>query len=587
MDIYGGISAKENTQPFADYTEYMDTLFAWANNCLDNYMENLKQKYAAGDGGYKNIFYPDLEIAQTLCQRKIFIPPFQEQKEKKSPLMDEILSYVNVRAKHTVTSGISLPFYELCHRLGFKNFTLFCFVLGILAATQTDYAAVFQIVNENGNLTVPTVESGAKLYFGNGFSPTEAYSHMSLCIEELSPILNLRIPEHMPFSAEISLDKRIIDFLFGKNPFQTDENYIRFFSRVPLETEAVPILANQWLLGAIETSFENNIRHYFLTGDEGSGRKFFIKKFCKNHGLGIVTLNCRKLFSHDYEFADKALWALARECILTDSCCLLEFSPDKEERESFLEYMDMALIRLAQNNIPTFSLSREKLLLGKIPENGAALHFPLPDMKEREECFKFFAQKYSLSSDIDFSQMASQFLFTPVKIKSLLNTSKIFAFMRGSNVISKNDLLSGCHGQASSDLTLKAAKIETYNGISILATNHKNSIDPAFFRRMKYVVEFQFPDAATRELLWRRTIPKDTPLGDDVDIPFLAEKFEFSGGNIKNCILNAAFLAASEEPGTKVYMRHYLKAIRYEYIKTGKIFTKADFQPYAEEVFDE
>lgn len=585
MDIYGGISAKENTQPFADYTEYMDTLFAWANNCLDDYMENLKQKYAAGDGGYKNIFYPDLEIAQTLCQRKIFIPPFQEQKE--SPLMDEILSYVNVRAKHTVTSGISLPFYELCHRLGFKNFTLFCFVLGILAATQTDYAAVFQIVNENGNLPVPTVESGAKLYFGNGFSPTEAYSHMSLCIEELSPILNLRIPEHMPFSAEISLDKRIIDFLFGKNPFQTDENYIRFFSRVPLETEAVPILANQWLLGAIETSFENNIRHYFLTGDEGSGRKFFIKKFCKNHGLGIVTLNCRKLFSHDYEFADKALWALSRECILTDSCCLLEFSPDKEERESFLEYMDMALIRLAQNNIPTFSLSREKLPLGKIPENGAALHFPLPDMKEREECFKFFAQKYSLSSDIDFSQMASHFLFTPVKIKSSLKSSKKFAFLRGSNVISKNDLLSGCHGQASSDLTLKAAKIETYNGISILATNHKNSIDPAFFRRMKYVVEFQFPDAATRELLWRRTIPKDTPLGDDVDIPFLAEKFEFSGGNIKNCILNAAFLAASEEPGTKVYMRHYLKAIRYEYIKTGKIFTKADFQPYAEEVFGE
>lgn len=585
MDIYGGISAKENTQPFADYTEYMDTLFAWANNCLDDYMENLKQKYAAGDGGYKNIFYPDLEIAQTLCQRKIFIPPFQEQKE--SPLMDEILSYVNVRAKHTVTSGISLPFYELCHRLGFKNFTLFCFVLGILAATQTDYAAVFQIVNENGNLPVPTVESGAKLYFGNGFSPTEAYSHMSLCIEELSPILNLRIPEHMPFSAEISLDKRIIDFLFGKNPFQTDENYIRFFSRVPLETEAVPILANQWLLGAIETSFENNIRHYFLTGDEGSGRKFFIKKFCKNHGLGIVTLNCRKLFSHDYEFADKALWALSRECILTDSCCLLEFSPDKEERESFLEYMDMALIRLAQNNIPTFSLSREKLPLGKIPENGAALHFPLPDMKEREECFKFFAQKYSLSSDIDFSQMASHFLFTTGKIKSSLKSSKKFAFLRGSNVISKNDLLSGCHGQASSDLTLKAAKIETYNGISILATNHKNSIDPAFFRRMKYVVEFQFPDAATRELLWRRTIPKDTPLGDDVDIPFLAEKFEFSGGNIKNCILNAAFLAASEEPGTKVYMRHYLKAIRYEYIKTGKIFTKADFQPYAEEVFGE
>ncbi|MBR5577593.1 MAG: hypothetical protein IKW28_01205, partial [Lachnospiraceae bacterium] len=114
-----------------------------------------------------------------------------------------------------------------------------------------------------------------------------------------------------------------------------------------------------------------------------------------------------------------------------------------------------------------------------------------------------------------------------------------------------------------------------------LATNYKHNIDPAFFRRMKYIVEFQFPDADTREMLWKTTIPKGTPLGEDVDIRFLAEKFEFVGGNIKNCILNAAFLAAADGEGKEVCMKHYLQAIRYEFVKTGKVFTRSDFEPYA------
>lgn len=127
-------------------------------------------------------------------------------------------------------------------------------------------------------------------------------------------------------------------------------------------------------------------------------------------------------------------------------------------------------------------------------------------------------------------------------------------------------------------------EVEAYDGVSVLATNYKHNIDPAFFRRMKYIVEFQFPDPDTREILWRATIPKGTPLDDDVDIRFLAERFEFVGGNIKNCILNAAFLAASDGDGNSVAMRHYLQAIRYEFVKTGKVFTRSDFEPYADMV---
>lgn len=126
-------------------------------------------------------------------------------------------------------------------------------------------------------------------------------------------------------------------------------------------------------------------------------------------------------------------------------------------------------------------------------------------------------------------------------------------------------------------------EVEAYDGVSVMATNYKHNIDPAFFRRMKFIVEFQFPDPVTRLILWKATIPKNTPLAEDVDLKFLADRFEFVGGNIKNCILNAAFMAAGDpESGGSVHMKHYLLAIRYEFVKTGKVFTRSDFEPYAD-----
>ena len=141
---------------------------------------------------------------------------------------------------------------------------------------------------------------------------------------------------------------------------------------------------------------------------------------------------------------------------------------------------------------------------------------------------------------------------------------------------------------ANNKTALLLQEMEAYDGVCVLATNYKHNIDPAFFRRMKYIVEFQFPNEDTREMLWTTTVPKTTPLGDDVDFRFIAEKFEFAGGNIKNCVLNAAFLAAEDETaGGKVCMRHYLKAIQYEFVKVGRVFTRADFEPYADMIFGE
>ncbi len=107
-------------------------------------------------------------------------------------------------------------------------------------------------------------------------------------------------------------------------------------------------------------------------------------------------------------------------------------------------------------------------------------------------------------------------------------------------------------------------RIEEYDGVAILSSNFKQNIDEAFTRRFHFVLEFPFPDRDSREEIWQRAFPELAPLADDVDFDFLADRFKFTGGNIKNTILRGAFLAASES-ASAISMRHLLRAVVREY----------------------
>jgi SpoVK/Ycf46/Vps4 family AAA+-type ATPase len=106
-------------------------------------------------------------------------------------------------------------------------------------------------------------------------------------------------------------------------------------------------------------------------------------------------------------------------------------------------------------------------------------------------------------------------------------------------------------------------RMESYRGLAILTTNMKNALDSAFLRRLRFVVQFPFPDAALRAEIWRRVYPHSTPT-DALDPGKLA-RLHVAGGNIRNIALNAAFLAA--DAGEPVRMAHMLRAARSEYAK--------------------
>ena len=116
-------------------------------------------------------------------------------------------------------------------------------------------------------------------------------------------------------------------------------------------------------------------------------------------------------------------------------------------------------------------------------------------------------------------------------------------------------------------------RMEEYRGLAILATNRKSSLDRAFLRRLRFLVDFPFPDLAHRRLIWMKSFPDEAPVGD-LDFDFLS-RLEIAGGNIRNVALNAAFLAA--ERGGRIEFDDLLHAVRREYSKIDKLITESEF----------
>ena len=110
---------------------------------------------------------------------------------------------------------------------------------------------------------------------------------------------------------------------------------------------------------------------------------------------------------------------------------------------------------------------------------------------------------------------------------------------RTSNVSKSNDRYSNM------SINVLLQLVERYEGVSILTTNLKNAIDPAFERRITYKVYFPMPKKPERERLWRYMCPPDIKTAEPIDYEWLSD-LELSGGEIKNAVLTAAFRAATK-----------------------------------------
>jgi ATPase family associated with various cellular activities (AAA) len=185
---------------------------------------------------------------------------------------------------------------------------------------------------------------------------------------------------------------------------------------------------------------------------------------------------------------------------------------------------------------------------------------------------------------IDLATVVSKWLGETEK-----NLERVFAAAQGANAVLFFDEADAVFGrrsdvQDSSDryANLQTAfllqRMESHDGPVILATNMRGNVDDAFLRRMDAVVEFPFPAAEHRRRLWELLLPEQAPRADDVDLDFLAERFELSGGGIRNAAIAAAVLAAQD--GVAIGMEQLVRGVAMEYGKLGRLTLAADFERF-------
>ena len=179
---------------------------------------------------------------------------------------------------------------------------------------------------------------------------------------------------------------------------------------------------------------------------------------------------------------------------------------------------------------------------------------------------------------IDLSSVVSKYIGeTEKNLRKVFDAAEdsgaILLFDEADALFGKRSEVKDSHDRyANIEVSYLLQRMEAYTGLAILTTNLKTSLDTAFQRRLRFVVQFPFPDTAQREAIWRSIFPAATPT-DGLDYRKLAQ-LQVAGGLIRNIALNAAFLAAdADEP---VGMAHMLHAAHGEGAKRERPLNDAE-----------
>ncbi|MEI5672982.1 MULTISPECIES: ATP-binding protein [unclassified Nocardioides] len=141
----------------------------------------------------------------------------------------------------------------------------------------------------------------------------------------------------------------------------------------------------------------------------------------------------------------------------------------------------------------------------------------------------------------------------------------------------RSEVKDGRDRYANLEVSYLLQRLESYDGVVVLATNLPKNIDDAFLRRIHEVVSFSLPAVDERRAIWAHHLADgDLPVGPDVDLDRLAGRFEVAGGIIRNVVLSAAFRAADED--RPIAMAHLLHALSGEYKKLGRLLNPDDFE---------
>lgn len=180
---------------------------------------------------------------------------------------------------------------------------------------------------------------------------------------------------------------------------------------------------------------------------------------------------------------------------------------------------------------------------------------------------------------IDLSAVVSKYIGeTEKNLRRLFDAAEdggaVLCFDEADALFGKRSEVKDSHDRfANIEINYLLQRMESYRGLAILATNLKSSLDIAFLRRLRFIIDFPFPSLSQRQVIWQQVFPTKTPT-QGLDWECLA-RFNLTGGNIHNIALNAAFQASKAE--TVVTMSQLFEAMRTELKKSNRPFSEMEF----------
>jgi hypothetical protein len=176
---------------------------------------------------------------------------------------------------------------------------------------------------------------------------------------------------------------------------------------------------------------------------------------------------------------------------------------------------------------------------------------------------------------VDLSRVMSKYIGETEK-----NLSRLFDDARASGAILFFDEADALFGKrtevkdahdryANLEIGYLLQRMEEHIGTTVLATNRMRDLDEAFTRRFHFILDFPLPGPSERLRIWEGMLPPEAQRDQGIDLEQLANNYDISGGEIRNSVVSAAFIAASED--SPIGLRHLRRGLRRELLKTGRV----------------
>ncbi|NEO85277.1 MAG: ATP-binding protein [Spirulina sp. SIO3F2] len=179
---------------------------------------------------------------------------------------------------------------------------------------------------------------------------------------------------------------------------------------------------------------------------------------------------------------------------------------------------------------------------------------------------------------IDLSAVSSKYIGeTEKNLRQIFDAAEsggaVLLFDEADALFGKRTQVKDSHDRhANLEVSYLLQRMEAYQGLAILTTNLKDSLDQAFLRRLRFIINFPYPQQESRSEIWASMFPEQTPT-QGLDYELLGQ-LDMAGGNIRSIALNSAFIAADADEA--VMMKHILQAAKAECAKIGRSLSRQE-----------